>query len=92
MIDPATIPEPVAEAAIDTILKPLGTRLRHYMPVHKAEAIKAMQGVLAAERDRVVSEVAQELYALKTGDGDFGGHEVDLAEMFIDAIKAEERA
>lgn len=56
MIDPATIPEPIAEAAIDLILKPLGSAaLRHYMPLHRANAIKAMQGVLAAERDRTLS-------------------------------------
>ncbi len=46
-----SIPEPVAIAALETILRPLGTSLKHYMPVHKAAAIEAMQGVLAAQAE-----------------------------------------
>jgi len=43
------IPEAVVIAALETVLKPLGTSLRHYMPTSKAAAIEAMRGVLAAQ-------------------------------------------
>ncbi len=46
------IPDEVCIAALELVLKPLGTSLRHYMPVHKADAIAAMRGVLTAERER----------------------------------------
>jgi len=48
----APIPDEVAIAALELVLKPLGTSLRHYEPRHKVAAIEAMRGVLMAERER----------------------------------------
>lgn len=39
-----------ATEALNAVLKPLGTNLRHYMPVHRDEAVKAMRKVLEDER------------------------------------------
>lgn len=41
-----TIPDEIVMTALNTVLKPLGTNLRHYMPVHRDEAIEAMRDVL----------------------------------------------
>ncbi len=43
--------------ALNTILKPLGSNLRHYMPVHRDAAIEAMRKVLEAEREQIASMV-----------------------------------
>lgn len=58
------IDESVAEAAVETVLKALGTSLRHYMPETKKAAIVAMGAVLANERDRsaqIADEVCEDL-------------------------------
>lgn len=48
-----------AEEALNTVLKPLGTDLKHYMAVHRDEAIEAMRKVLADERfDAVLKQDA----------------------------------
>jgi hypothetical protein len=49
---PEDIGDAVVFTALETVLKPLGTSLKHYMPVSRAEAIKAMRGVLQAVRDQ----------------------------------------
>lgn len=45
-------------ALINDVLKPLGTSLRHYMPVHKAEAIAAMRKVLSDDRAHNLPTIA----------------------------------
>jgi len=51
------IPDEVCIAAIEIVLKPLGSTLRHYESRHRVAAIEAMRGVLTAERDRALSLV-----------------------------------
>lgn len=41
-----------AEEALNAVLKPLGTNLKHYMAVHRDESIEAMRKVLTDERAR----------------------------------------
>lgn len=53
------IPDAVAIAAIETILKPLGTSLRHYMPASKAAAIATMKTLLAAQQQRFLFAVEE---------------------------------
>ena len=61
MTGPHRIPDEVCAAAIDLVLLPLGTALRHYMPVHKTQAIEAMRGVLLAQRDQDVERAREEI-------------------------------
>lgn len=49
---PPAIADAVCIAALELVLKPLGTSLRHYMPASKAAAIEAMRGVLAAQDEQ----------------------------------------
>ncbi len=49
------IPDAVVIAAIELVLKPLGTSLRHYEVRHKTAALEAMRGLLMAERERAAS-------------------------------------
>lgn len=36
-----------AEEAVNAVLAPLGTHLRHYMPVHREDAVEAMAKVIS---------------------------------------------
>ena len=48
---PDDISEEDVVRAITALLTPLGTSLRHYMPIHKAAAIAAMRKVMEGERE-----------------------------------------
>lgn len=54
-----TVSDEVCTAAIELVLRPLGTSLRHYMPVHKADAIAAMRGVLQAHTEHVEDAIRE---------------------------------
>lgn len=47
-----SVPSEVAEAALETVLKPLGTSLRHYEARHKEACLTAMSGILTATQER----------------------------------------
>jgi hypothetical protein len=50
------IPDAVVIAAIELVLKTLGSAsIHHYMPDPKADAIEAMRGLLTAERERAAA-------------------------------------
>lgn len=54
------IPDAVCLAALDLVLKPLGTAMRHYtMPSIRLAAITAMRGVLLAQQDRNVERASE---------------------------------
>ena len=56
------IPDAVCLAALDLVLKPLGTAMRHYtMPPIRLAAITAMRGVLLAQRDHDVERAREEI-------------------------------
>lgn len=52
MTEGPDIPDEVAIAALETVLKPLGMKLAHYMPASKAAAIEAMRSVLSSVQQR----------------------------------------
>jgi hypothetical protein len=55
------IPDAVVIAAIELVLKTLGSAsIHHYMPDPKADAIEAMRGLLTAERERAAAVVTTE--------------------------------
>jgi hypothetical protein len=50
------IPDEVCLAALELVLKPLGTSMRHYsMQKTRQGAIEAMRGILQAERERAAA-------------------------------------
>lgn len=63
------ISDAVCIAAIETVLKPLGSAsIKHYMPGPKADAIAAMRGVLTAQAERdaaLLDEVVDGMLALE---------------------------
>lgn len=54
-----------AEEALNAVLKPLGTNLKHYMAVHRDEAIEAMAKALNDERNAQFSECRAEMERLR---------------------------
>lgn len=52
---PPVIADEVVIAAIEAVLKPLGSALRHYMPSAKAVAVVAMRAVLMAHGEHVAA-------------------------------------
>jgi hypothetical protein len=52
--------------ALELVLKPLGTSLRHYMPASKAAAIEAMRGVLAVQDAQSREQCAKNAEAANT--------------------------
>ena len=66
------IPDEVCIAAIDIVLKPLGSQLRHYMPGQKAGAVKAMRGLLQAQRDHDADSIRDAVDALAQRAGGEG--------------------
>lgn len=82
-----SIPDAVCIAAIETVLKPLGTSLRHYEARHKIAAVEAMRGVLQAERER--AESFCDTFDGPASDSDFVTGQATAAQQIRAAIRGE---
>lgn len=56
--------------ALNAILKPLGTHLRHYMPVHRDATIAVMRDILVAERERAARIAERDVDWTRFGKGE----------------------
>lgn len=51
---------PIYAQLVDEVLKPLGTKLAHYMPVHRDAAVEAMRVIVEGTIQRTLKAVDKE--------------------------------
>ena len=101
MTSPSEIPEALkakareeAGTVLNSVLKPLGTNLRHYMDIHRDAAIEAMCAALLQVRNEAIAEERSACAALAdaaaddTPLNDFDGGWMLSAEHIAAAIRA----